>query len=497
MSRFWLKKFAWTGILLAGIFALFLPSCGSGAGGGGGDTESPGVRPPSLPPEAENPTLELTASFTIKVNGIVTVAGSLTNSSTDAAVSSTTVTAVAVSSGGTEVSSGTGTTDSAGSYSITLNGVSNGDVIWVSADSSNTVTKTIVLDGVVSTFVGTGVELSVSGTGTSASVATPHSGVIDADGTYLYVSELTGNKISRITLADGTAAVFVGAPSGSTTSGDANGSGTDVRLTNPKGVTIDSDGIYMYIAETGGNKIRRVTMATGVVDVFAGPDVGSQVAGCVNGSAGAARFNAPAGVIIVGDYLYVSDGLNHRVRKIHLTTKEVSDFAGPSCSLGQVTGLVDGTGTDVRFNWPVSITKDPDGTYLYISDIDNNVVRRATIATGVVTTIIGSTSGTSGDTDGKGTAVRLYSPRGLVLDPTGKLFYIEDEFNNKIRRSVIADDYNTTVFTGPAAGTTTVGCADGTGTDARFNHPAGLAVAPDGRALYVMDANCHAIRKIQ
>ena len=48
----------------------------------------------------------------------------------------------------------------------------------------------------------------------------------------------------------------------------------------------------------------------------------------------------------------------------------------------------------------------------------------------------------------------------------------------------------------PTFAGSTLGFADGTGTDASFNRPSGVAVSPDGGTVYVADDVNHRIRQV-
>ena len=99
---------------------------------------------------------------------------------------------------------------------------------------------------------------------------------------------------------------------------------------------------------------------------------------------------------IVGSNLYVTDFGNHTIRKIVLSTGAVTTVAGSGSG-----GSANGTGTSASFNLPGYITSD--GTNLYVADTNNHMIRKIVISTGAVTNLAGS-AGSSGSTDGTGTA---------------------------------------------------------------------------------------------
>ncbi len=216
---------------------------------------------------------------------------------------------------------------------------------------------------------------------------------------------------------------------------------------------------------------------TGAVTTFAGS---SGFSGLTNGVGSAARFSLPQGMTTDGTYLYVADYLNNVIRKIDPATQAVSIFAGSSTGL---SGSADGVGNAATFFRPYDITSD--GTNLYVTDYNNCTVRKVEIATATVSTFAGTTGSCSPSTDGTGTAARFASPQGITTDGTS-LFVTE---NTVVRRIDIATQAVTTF-----AGTGSVGHADAVGTAASFNNLEGITT--DGTSLYVVDRYYQDIRKI-
>ena len=107
---------------------------------------------------------------------------------------------------------------------------------------------------------------------------------------------------------------------------------------------------------------------------------------------------------------------------------------------------------------------------------------------GVVTTLAGS--GTAGSADGTGAAARFNSPNGVTIAPDGSTALVVND--HAIRSIVLATGVVTTL-----AGSSTKGSAvDGTGAAASFTQPNGVAIAPDGSTALVADRNNNAIRSI-
>jgi len=179
--------------------------------------------------------------------------------------------------------------------------------------------------------------------------------------------------------------------------------------------------------------------------------------------------------------LFVSDASTQTIQKIG-SSGQVTLLAG---SAGQA-GSLDGTGSAARFNQPGALAVAADGT-LGVADTANNSLRQVS-AGGVVTTLAGS-AGSAGAADGTGSAARFGAPGGIARDASGN-YYVADSANHTIRKVTA-----TGVVSTLAGGAGTAGAADGTGTGARFNTPAGVAVDGAGN-VFVADSVNHTIRRI-
>ena len=200
-------------------------------------------------------------------------------------------------------------------------------------------------------------------------------------------------------------------------SGSADGTGTAATFNQPYDGTVDNGNLY--VTEFGNHLIRKIVISSGVVTTFAG--TGSR--GSADGTGTAASFNFPQGITNDGTNLFVADVGNHLIRKIVISSGVVTTIAGTGSA-----GNADGTGTAASFNAP-GITND--GTNLFVADRRNNTIRKVVISTGVVTTLAG-TAGTSGTTDGTGTAALFNYPAGITSDGTS--LYVTDNINHTIRK---------------------------------------------------------------
>ncbi|MGH9536103.1 MAG: hypothetical protein ACRD2E_14735, partial [Terriglobales bacterium] len=150
-----------------------------------------------------------------------------------------------------------------------------------------------------------------------------------------------------------------------------------------------------------------------------------------------------------------------------------------------VTGWADGAGAAAEFAQPHGIALSLDRTTLYIADTDNDVIRTLDIATGQVATIAGQ-PGVAKSADGTGANAAFCRPFGVALDPAGANLYITDTCSYTIRELNLATDAVTTV-----AGSGIAGANDGPALQAQFTGLAGIAVDPHPGPplLYVCDGN--------
>ena len=223
------------------------------------------------------------------------------------------------------------------------------------------------------------------------------------------------------------------------------------------------------------NNLIRKISPTGYISPFAG----SGIAGSTNGIGTAASFNSPNGIAVDGSgNFYVTDRDNNKIRKI-TQAGVVSTFAGSGTA-----GSANGSGTVASFNNLSGIAVDVSGN-VYVTESLNNKIRKIT-PTGVVSTFAGS--GLQGSADGIGTVASFNYPSGIAVDALGNV-YVADRGNYKIRKITPAGVVTT------FAGSGVRGSADGTGTAASFSSPNGVAIDTSGN-IYITGDDYSKIRMI-
>ena len=256
------------------------------------------------------------------------------------------------------------------------------------------------------------------------------------------------------------------------TRGFANGSGNNAAFNFPQGITVDASGI-IYVADRNNHRIRKV-LPDGSTSTVAGTGNGT----FSNGEAlTVATFNQPSDVVsgTNGD-LYVTEIGNHCVRKI--AAGQVTTLSGVGSA-----GFADGDGSVAKFNMPFAITMNSDGI-LFVADRYTHRIRKVT-PTGETSTFAGN--GSVNGINAQGANATFNNPVGIAS--FGNMLYVGD-YNNNLIRSINAQQYVSTL-----AGCFCGGTADGTGTEAGFTNPFGLAVGPSGD-IFVADYNANLIRRI-
>lgn len=243
----------------------------------------------------------------------------------------------------------------------------------------------------------------------------------------------------------------------------------------------------LYIAEAN-NDVRKVDTA-GIITTVAGNGTPTYTGD--GGAAVSASLNYPAGLAVdAQDNLYIADFYNNVVRKVSVANGIITTVVGAYPGTPGYSGD-NGPATLAQLLNPQGIKFDAQGN-LYISDSSNHRVRKVDAGTSIITTVVGSgVSGYSGD-NGPATLASLVSPEGLAFDAAGNLF-IADDGAFVVRKVAAGSGIISTV-----AGSATPGYSgdNGPATLARFdNEMDGIAVGCGGN-LYVADSTNNRVRMV-
>jgi DNA-binding beta-propeller fold protein YncE len=308
----------------------------------------------------------------------------------------------------------------------------------------------------------------------------------------------------------------------------------------PGKILADEPGRRLFISDSGHNRILLTRLDGSLLAT-----IGSGASGRADGTFATAQFNAPQGLALDGDTLYVADTWNHLIRRVDLAGKRVTTIAGTGEQnrrpvfgrFGKPTAIAlsspwdllmhdgslyiamaglhqiwvlrpsgAGNGNEDIADGPIAPRRPyqpgyaafaqpsglaTDGHWLFVADSEGSSIRAVPLGRGKeVRTLVGTAHlisarlFTFGDVDGRGDGVRLQHPLGLAFHD-GKL-YVADTYNNKIKVIDPADGGTRTLLGTAAAGRTDDPPA--------FNAPGGISLADD--KLYVADTDNHLIRVV-
>ncbi|MEO6327063.1 MAG: hypothetical protein ABIT01_12755 [Thermoanaerobaculia bacterium] len=311
---------------------------------------------------------------------------------------------------------------------------------------------------------------TVDGAGGAAQLSGPTGIALAADGS-LFVADPGNFTIRRIT-PDGIVTTFAGVEN---RTGSLDGFRTAARLGDVQGVAFDPAG-NLLVADGANYTVRRIS-PSGAVVTLAGLAL---FAGTTDGTGSDARFGTLNGIVVdSAGNAFVTDG-GHTIRKI-TPAGVVTTVAGR----GNAPGAADGPAAEARFNNPVGIALDAEGSLL-IADRGNYTIRRVSSA-GQVTTVAGL-AGSSGRVNAGGSGARFGAPVAIAVRTDGSLLVGDGNVLRAI--SAVSTTANVSAFAGEGG----TGYLDGPSASAQFDSVSGLAVGPG--IIYAADRGNHMIRRI-
>ncbi len=351
-------------------------------------------------------------------------------------------------------------------------------------DWYNRVVRKVNTAGIISTAVGNG-SIGTSGSGGPATACQLGAPfrITKDNKGNLYIAEVQEQFICKVDT--GGIITVIGGTGGYGTGSDGDGgAATSAIMTSPCGIAVDTSG-NLYFSDINNSRIRKIDLNTGIISNYAANSTPGYSGD--GGLAVSAEISYPEALACdVNGNLLICDAGNNLLRKVTKTTNIISTVAGH-------TGLFDDgiAAIDAQLNEPANIATDAAGN-VYIADYSNNRVRKIDAASGIISTVAGDglpTYTTLGD-GGPATAGTLSSPMAVALDDAGNI-YIAEPGNSRVRK-VNTSGIITTVA---GNGTYAYGGDGGAATLAKLNAPLGVAVDHKGN-IYIADEGNSRIRMV-
>ncbi|MBX3102678.1 MAG: PKD domain-containing protein [Bacteroidetes bacterium] len=284
----------------------------------------------------------------------------------------------------------------------------------------------------------------------------------DSDGNRLLLADAFNHRIRYIDLGSYEA----GSISGSGMPGFEDGEGMGASFNYPAAIAYDPATGSIYVADKGNHAIRKIH------NNYITTVAGTGGAGYQDGSLEEATFRNPTGLALLNSKLYVVDHGNHCIRVIDFNEETVGTLAGNG-----LPGYNNEQGLSARFNSPWGITAY-DGQ-LYVTDYGNHAIREVN-PEGYVSTLAG---GTAGFEDGNTSIAQLNHPTGIYGN-SGSL-YFTDHGNRCVRK---LNSGNVYTLSGNGTPGTIIG--------AQSTYLSPMGITGTGSSLYVIDAFGHHVRTL-
>ncbi|XP_048746325.2 NHL repeat-containing protein 2-like isoform X2 [Ostrea edulis] len=327
----------------------------------------------------------------------------------------------------------------------------------------------------------------------------------------------------------------------------------DTPIKFPGKMCVSEAGRSVVVSDSGHNRVL-ILSKEGIVQHC----VGTSDRGFKDGNFTQCQFHSPQGVVMKGDIIFVADTENHAIRKIDVEKQEVTTIAGLGKPGTDKEGGQPGTQQELSSPWDIVIGPSPDGqldsvlyiamagthqiwayflvdvkwykgkqyrqgacvafagsgseenrnnnypnkaafaqpsgltlgdiggdSFLFVADSESSTIRSVSLKDGAVKHVVGGERDPMnlfayGDKDGSGIDAKLQHPLGVAMVSSSNSLLVADSYNHKLKFVDISRKLCTTVV--------------GTDDDVKLDEPGGICVEEGSGVAYIADTNNHIIR---
>jgi DNA-binding beta-propeller fold protein YncE len=265
-------------------------------------------------------------------------------------------------------------------------------------------TTTVTLDTEVSTFAGSVTQAgSANGDLTAARFTSPTSIAFNSDSSLAILSDQTACLIREVHILSGRVTTLGGFPDNCSYT---DGTPAESRFSQPRGLAYSPDDAFLLVLDQGGRAVRRYTLADNTWDTV------------VSEGSGVLSDAYDITIDRYGSFVLITEQQTSVIIQFSLEDWSIYSII---CGQNGTSGFADGANSIHLLEAPASVILSRDGSYALFTD--NNAVRMVVLASGEVSTLVGT--GSSGHADGNSSSGAMFSrPDGLAFMSATRESYV-------------------------------------------------------------------------
>ncbi len=294
----------------------------------------------------------------------------------------------------------------------------NGDSIWITTVDDHCVYRGTVDGKSLIRVVGTGV-IGYDGDGGPAIQAAfnwPHEVRVDGDGN-LFIADTRNHVIRRVDAHSGIVTTIAG--NGSAGFAGDGKSGIQVQFKQPHSVVLDGAG-GLLVADTVNHRLRRIDLSSGVVETICG--TGEKALPTDGADAASAPLFGPRSLAVDANSIWIALREGNSIWRIDRNANTIHHVAGTGAKGYSGDG---GPPLMATFNGPKGLVID-DQQRLLVVDTENHAVRRVDLNNDTVETVLGGVMAEQ--------TFSLKRPHGIAFAPNHG-YWVADSENHRVLQS--------------------------------------------------------------